>query len=179
MSTFGHFAACFDTCTRATESQVSRSFQGSDLVTIFGTLGTVCTSNEVSINWGHDYPVFTRPFFLFALFAGGQPFPPLFSAPFRPFFPLESALSCREKGTAQSLERGSSRMDLSTKFGKEILSRNLLEKSQIMASVTRPQLGPLLCPENRAFTGFGARVLQPFTKSLETVRYYSHTKNGR
>ena len=27
--------------------------------------------------------------------------------------------------------------------------------------------------------GFGARFLQPFPKSLETVRYYSHTKNGR
>ena len=40
-------------------------------------------------------------------------------------------------------------------------------------------IGAFFCPEIRAFTGFGARFLQPFPKSLETVRYYSHTKNGR
>ena len=34
----------------------------------------------------------------------------------------------------------------------------------------------LFCPEIRAFTGFGARFLQPFPKSLVTVRYYSNTK---
>ena len=64
-----------------------------------------------------------RPFFLFASFAG-HPFSRFLSAPFRPFLPL----FCRAKGTAQSLERGGSRMDLSTKFGKEIPSRNLHEK---------------------------------------------------
>ena len=44
------------------------------------------------------------------------------------FSPSKSALFCREKGTEQSLERGSSGMHLSTKFGKEIPSRNLREK---------------------------------------------------
>ena len=34
----------------------------------------------------------------------------------------------------------------------------------------------LFCPEIRAFTGFGARFLQPFPKSLVTVRHYSNTK---
>ena len=43
------------------------------------------------------------------------------------FFPSKSALFCRERGTAQSLERGIFRMDLSTKFGKEIPFRNLRE----------------------------------------------------
>ena len=44
------------------------------------------------------------------------------------FSPSTSALFCRAKCTAQSLERGRSRMDLSTKFGKEIPSRNPREK---------------------------------------------------
>ena len=58
--------------------------------------------------------------------------PPLFLPssrhllPFSP--PSKSALFCRVRGTAHSLERGSVRMDLSTKFGKEIPSRNLREK---------------------------------------------------
>ena len=58
--------------------------------------------------------------------------PPLFLPFYRHllalFFPLKSALFCRERGTAQSLESGSFRMDLSTRFGKEIPSRNLREK---------------------------------------------------
>ena len=37
-------------------------------------------------------------------------------------------------------------------------------------------IGAFFCPEIRAFTGFGARFLQPFPKSLVTVRYYSNTK---
>ena len=43
-------------------------------------------------------------------------------------------------------------------------------------------IGALFCPEIRAFTGFGARFLQPFPKSLVTVKYCSNTKmavNGR
>ena len=55
------------------------------------------------------------------------PLPPLFSAPSRPFLPLvalfspsKRALICRAKGTAQSLEKGSFRVDVSSKFGKEI-----------------------------------------------------------
>ena len=42
--------------------------------------------------------------------------------------------------------------------------------------VTRPQLGPFFCPEIRAFTGFGTRFLQPFPKSLVTVKHHSNTK---
>ena len=40
----------------------------------------------------------------------------------------KSALFCRAKGTAQSLERGSFSIDLSTKLGKEMPSRNPREK---------------------------------------------------
>ena len=58
--------------------------------------------------------------------------PPLF-LPFLSIFlpfspPSKSALFCRAKRTAHSLERGSFRMDISTEFGKEIPSRNLREK---------------------------------------------------
>ena len=45
------------------------------------------------------------------------PLPRLFLAPFRPFPPL---LFCRARGMAQSLERGSFRVDLSTNVGKEL-----------------------------------------------------------
>ena len=37
-------------------------------------------------------------------------------------------------------------------------------------------IGAFFGPEIGAFTGFGARFLQPFPKSLVTVRYYSNTK---
>ena len=37
-------------------------------------------------------------------------------------------------------------------------------------------IGAFLCPEIRAFTGLGARVLQSLPKSLVTVKYYSNTK---
>ena len=70
--------------------------------------------------------LFSRVLFSFLLPLLAAPLPPLFWTPFRPV----SALFCRAKGTAQILERGSFRMHLSTKFGKEIPSRNLREKGQ-------------------------------------------------
>ena len=54
------------------------------------------------------------------------------------FSPSKSALFSRAKGTAQSLERISFRLDLCTKLGKEIPSRNLREK--------RSGIGQRLCP---------------------------------
>ena len=63
------------------------------------------------------------------------PWPPLFLPFSRHLFALFSpsicALFCRARGTTQSLERGSSGMDLSRKFGKEIPSRNLCEKRSV------------------------------------------------
>ena len=47
------------------------------------------------------------------------------------FSPSKSALFCRAKGKAQSLERGRLRMDLSKQFGKEIPSRNLRKKRSV------------------------------------------------
>ena len=41
---------------------------------------------------------------------------------------MRAALFCRAKGTAQSLKRGRSGMDLPPKFGKEIPSRTLRKK---------------------------------------------------
>ena len=72
--------------------------------------------------------LFSRVLFSFLPLLLATPLPLLFSAHFRLFSPSKSALFCRAKGTVQSLERGSSGMDLSTKFGKEIPSRNLREK---------------------------------------------------
>ena len=95
-----------------------------------GTLsGLFSDSSGVPGPKGPGDPVWGgAPFFLFAPFAG-HPFSAFFPAPFSPFSPpLKSALFCRARGTAQSLERGSSRIDLSTNFRKEIPSRNLREK---------------------------------------------------
>ena len=85
-------------------------------------------------------PVFTRPFFLFAPLLA-TPLPLIFSALFRPVLPSKSALFCRAKGTPQSLERGSFRMDLSTKFGKEIPSRNLRKKRSGLTPSVNLNLG--------------------------------------
>ena len=73
------------------------------------------------------YPdLFSRVlFFPFCPLCGPPFFLPFSRHPFAVFFPLKNALFCRAMGTAQSLERGSSRPDLSTKFGKESPSRNL------------------------------------------------------
>ena len=37
-------------------------------------------------------------------------------------------------------------------------------------------IGAFFCSEIRAFTGFGARVLQPAPKSLVTIKHNSNTK---
>ena len=58
------------------------------------------------------------------------------------FSPSKTALFCRAKGTAQSLERGSSGMDLSTKFGKEIPSQNLRKKRSVAVPLWLPPLAP-------------------------------------
>ena len=71
---------------------------------------------------------FHASFFPFCPFCWPPLFLPFSRHLFAIFFPSKSALFCREKGTVQSLERGSSGMHLSTKFGKEIPSRNLREK---------------------------------------------------
>ena len=71
---------------------------------------------------------FSRVLFSFLPPLLATPLPLIFSALFRPVLPSKSALFCRAKGTPQSLERGGFRMDLSTRFGKEILSRNLRKK---------------------------------------------------
>ena len=74
----------------------------------------------------------TRPFFPFRPLRWPTLFLP-FSRLFALFSPSKSALFCRAKGTAQSLERGSCGMDLSAKFGQEIPSRNLREKRSEIA----------------------------------------------
>ena len=67
-----------------------------------------------------DLAVFTRPFFLFAPFAG-HPSSTAFLGTVLPFLSSRSALFCRVKDTAQSLERGSFRMNLSQSSGRKFL----------------------------------------------------------
>ena len=80
-------------------------------------------------NKGPILTCFCASFFPFCPLSWPPLFLPFSRHIFALFSPSQSALFCREKCTAQSLERGSSGMDLSTKFGKEIPSRNLREKS--------------------------------------------------
>ena len=90
----------------------------------------LCSQFSRTLNW----PICTRPFFLLPPLLA-TPLPPHFSRHlFALFFPSKSALFCRAKGRAQSVERGSLRMDLSTKFGKEIPSRNLRKKRSVKST---------------------------------------------
>ena len=86
---------------------------------------------------------FSAPCVLTCFYASFCPFCPLCWQPlFLPFsghlFALfshsKSSLFCRAKGTAQILERSSFRMDLSTKFGKEIPYRNPREKESVFCA---------------------------------------------
>ena len=70
----------------------------------------------------------SRVLFSFSPFSWSPLFLPFSRHLFLPFLPSKNALFCRARGTAQSLERGSFRVDLSTNFGKEIPSRNPREK---------------------------------------------------
>ena len=112
--------------------------------------------------------LFSRvPFFLSALFAD-HPFPPFSRHLFAPFSPLKSALFCRATGTAQSLERGSSRMDLSPKFGKEIPSRNLRKKKVRLLQALNTEfqeelVGTFASPASScSCCGFSAMLLLPY-----------------
>ena len=58
----------------------------------------------------------------------GHPSSSPFLGTFLPLSPPRKVLCSAEQGTAQSLERGSFRMDLSTKFGKEILPEICMKK---------------------------------------------------
>ena len=79
--------------------------------------------------------LFSRVLFSFLPPLLVTPLPTLLSAPFSPFSPLKNGLFGRARGTAQSLERGSFRRDLSTNFGKEIPSRNPREKGSEMDKI--------------------------------------------
>ena len=71
--------------------------------------------------------LFSRILFSFLPLLLATPLPLPFFGTFAPFAPLENALFCRGRGTAETSERSSFRIDLLRKFGKEIPSRNLRE----------------------------------------------------
>ena len=90
-------------------------------------------------NW---YPTcFHASFFPFCPLCWPPLFLPFSRHIFAIFSPSKSALFCRAKDTAQSLEKGSSRMDLARKFGKEIPSRNLREKRSGMKRTEMDRIG--------------------------------------
>ena len=89
-----------------------------------------------------DLTCFHASFFPFCLLCRPPLFLPLSGHLFRLFSRSKSALFCRAKGTIQSLERGSFRMDLSRNFGKEIPSRNLREKRSEMGQKNADISGP-------------------------------------
>ena len=83
----------------------------------------------------HYLTCFHACFFPFCPLCQPPLFPPFSRHLFAPFSPLKSALLCRAKGTVQSLERVSFRMDLCPKFGKEIPSRNPREKRSVTVTL--------------------------------------------
>ena len=80
----------------------------------------------------HGVAKFTRPFVLFAPFAGHPSSSP-FLGTFSPFAPPRKVLCSVEQRAQRRAWRGRSGMDLSTKFGKEIPSRNLRKKRSASA----------------------------------------------
>ena len=85
--------------------------------------------SEVLVFPGKKLTCFHASFFPFCPLCWPPLSPPPFSGHlFALCSPSKSALFCRAKGTAQILGRGTFRTHLSTKFGKEIPSRNLREK---------------------------------------------------
>ena len=127
-------------------SQARSSYFWGSLVNFSGTSGLLLESTVREApgklllgslggsSWMPQSDLFSRVLFSFLPPLLLTPLPHLFSPPFRPFSNSKSALFCRANGTAQSLERGSFRMDLSTKFGKEIPSRNLRKKRSAIAN---------------------------------------------
>ena len=96
---------------------------------------SLCASPEWNSLRSPD--LFSRVLFSFLPPLLATPLPPFSGHLFGLFSRSQSALFCRAKGTAQILERGSFRMDLSTKFGKEIPSRNLRENRSESACTTK------------------------------------------
>ena len=85
---------------------------------------------------------------------------------------------CKSRWVCSS-PRSQEREKVDTSNSKGILRRTL--EDNFVLNYAAP-IGVFFCPEIRAFTGFGSRFLQPFVKSLVTVKYDSNTKmaaNGR
>ena len=108
--------------------------QGS--IQMYPRSGYWCRGTSAQTTLPFSRPVFTRPFFLSAPFARHPSSSPFLGTFFALFSPQKRALFCRARGTAQSLQRGSLRINLCTNFGKEIPSRNLREKR----SVSKPPI---------------------------------------
>ena len=87
-----------------------------------------CLQNEIAHEKLLNRPTcFHASFFPFCPFCWPPLFLPFLST-FSPFLSSRKVLYSVEQKTAQSLERGSFRMDASKKFGKEIPSRNCAKK---------------------------------------------------
>ena len=94
----------------------------------WGNLGGCGHQNVPQVMAQQRLTSFHASFFPFCPLCWRPLFLPFSGHLFGLFPPSKSALFCRARGTERILERGSFRMDLSTKLGKEIPSRNLREK---------------------------------------------------
>ena len=122
-----------------------RSFAGQNdkeiegLGRLLGICPEFARNSELARNLLGILTCFHASFFPFYPFCWPPLFLPFSRHVFAIFSPSRSALFCPAKGTAQSLERGGSGMDLSRKFGKEIPSPNLREKRPGIRSENGPE----------------------------------------
>ena len=86
------------------------------------------------LSWPPLSDLFSRALSSFCpMFAGHCSSSPFLLGSFLPFPPpSKSALYCRARGAAQSLESSNIRMDFSTKSGKETRSRNVRENRSVV-----------------------------------------------
>ena len=131
--------------------------------------------------------LFSRVLFSFLPSLLVTPLPPFSRHIFALFSPSKSALLCCAKGTAQSLERGSSGIGLSAKFGKEIALKKGQSSSvpTIQAFAEResaeddktPCFGKEDCQLSRDGKGIANKVTRPRAFCLQKVSL-SQTKSS-
>ena len=93
---------------------------------------------------------------------------------YRTFFTGRGRLGniCRNLGNRQGTTIDTQEQQMHTELQDWLRSESLTVKDYAAP------IGAFFCLEIRAFTGLGARFLQPFSRSLVTVKYYSNTKTS-
>ena len=126
---------------------------------LWGSKSLVCPSKPREKQLLAQVPdLFSRVLFSFLPAFLATPLPPLFSAYFRPFLPLEGALFCRAKGTAQSLEGAVLGWTSPQSSGRKFLPEIRVKKGQVLGGISQDFWRDIAeVPENRGVPSDGLR----------------------